>query len=104
MRLRTGKTNVISLILNTEEGAMGLVSEMVYGTRLADTPYHLVITPYSLSDPMEPVRYIVETQSAGRRHHFPHRAARPPCQLSPGTPSAVCSPWAHGHGRDPSVA
>jgi LacI family transcriptional regulator len=66
VRLRTGKTNVISLILNTEEGAMGLVSEMVYGITeaLADTPYHLVITPYSLSDPMEPVRYIVETQSA----------------------------------------
>lgn len=66
VRLRTGKTNVISLILNTEEGSMGLVSEMVYGITevLAETPYHLVITPYSLSDPMEPVRYIVETRSA----------------------------------------
>jgi LacI family transcriptional regulator len=66
VRLRTGKTNVISLILNTEEGAMGLVSEMVYGIieALADTAYHLVVTPYSLSNPMEPVRYIVETRSA----------------------------------------
>ena len=66
VRLRTGKTNVISLILNTEEGSMGLVSEMVYGITeaLTDTPYHLVITPYSLSDPMEPVRYVVETRSA----------------------------------------
>ena len=66
VRLRTGKTNVICLILNTEEGSMGLVSEMVYGITevLAETPYHLVITPYSLSDPMEPVRYIVETRSA----------------------------------------
>ena len=66
VRLRTGKTNVICLILNTEEGSKGLVSEMVYGITevLAETPYHLVITPYSLSDPMEPVRYIVETRSA----------------------------------------
>jgi LacI family transcriptional regulator len=66
VRLRTGKTNVISLILNTHEESMGLVSEMVYGITevLTDTPYHLVITPYSLSDSMEPVRYVVETRSA----------------------------------------
>jgi LacI family transcriptional regulator len=66
VRLRTGKTNVISLILNTHEESMGLVSEMVYGITegLAGTPYHLVITSYSLTDPMEPVRYIVETRSA----------------------------------------
>ncbi|MFZ1774545.1 MAG: LacI family DNA-binding transcriptional regulator, partial [Rhizobiaceae bacterium] len=66
VRLRTGKTNVISLILNTHEESMGLVSEMVYGISevLSDTPYHLVITPYSLSDAMQPVRYVVETRSA----------------------------------------
>jgi len=45
---------------------MGLVSEMVYGISdaLSGTSYHLVVTPYSLSDPMEPIRYIVETGSA----------------------------------------
>jgi LacI family transcriptional regulator len=66
VRLRTGKTNVISLILNTHEESMGLVSEMVYGITeaLVGTPYHLVITSYSLTDPMEPIRYIVETRSA----------------------------------------
>jgi LacI family transcriptional regulator len=66
VRLRTGKTNVIALVLNTKEEGMGLVSEMVYGISdaLAGTSYHLVVTPYSLSDPMEPVRYIVETGSA----------------------------------------
>ena len=66
VRLRTGKTNVIALVLNTEEGSMGLVSEMVYGISdaLANTSYHLVVTPYSLSDPLEPIRYIVETGSA----------------------------------------
>jgi LacI family transcriptional regulator len=66
VRLRTGKTNVISLVLNTHEESMGLVSEMVYGITeaLAGTSYHLVITSYALNDPMEPIRYIVETRSA----------------------------------------
>lgn len=66
VRLRTGKTNVISLVLNTHEESMGLVSEMVYGITeaLKGTPYHLVITSYSLTDPMEPIRYVVETRSA----------------------------------------
>ena len=71
VRLRTGKTNVIALVLNTKEEGMGLVSEMVYGISeaLSGTSYHLVVTPYSLSDPMEPIRYIVET--AFRRWHYP---------------------------------
>ena len=66
VRLRTGKTNVISLILNTHEEGYGFISAIIYGISeaLAETPYHLVVTPYSLSDPMEPVRYVVETKSA----------------------------------------
>ena len=67
VRLRTGKTNVISLILSTDEDLTGFVSDMIYGISeaVADTPYHLVVTPYSLSnDPLDPVRYVVETGSA----------------------------------------
>ena len=66
VRLRTGKTNIISLVLDTHESTMGLVSGMVYGISdvLAGTQYHLVVTPYSLNDPMEPIRYIAETRSA----------------------------------------
>ena len=67
MRLRTGKTNVISLVLNTEEQIGGFVSDMIYGIseHLAQTPYHLIVTPYSrTNDPLEPVRYVVETGSA----------------------------------------
>ncbi len=67
VRLRTGKTNVISLILNTEEEILGLTSQMIQGISevLASTPYHLVVTPYThASDPMSPVRYVVETGSA----------------------------------------
>lgn len=67
VRLRTGKTNVISLVLDTRETVGGFVSDIVYGVseHLASTPYHLIITPYSRDkDPMDPVRYIVETGSA----------------------------------------
>ena len=67
VRLRTGKTNVVSLVLDTDEQIMGFVSDIIYGVSeaLAQTPYHLIVTPYSRSrDPMEPVRYIVETGSA----------------------------------------
>jgi LacI family transcriptional regulator len=67
VRLRTGKTNVISLILDTEEEITGLTSNMVRGITevLADTQYHLVVTPYGGdADRMGPVRYVVETGSA----------------------------------------
>lgn len=67
VRLRTGKTNVISLILNIDEELMGLTSHIVYGISeiLADTNYHLIVTPYSREkDPIAPVRYILDTGSA----------------------------------------
>lgn len=67
VRLRTGKTNVISLLLNTDEQLMGFISDIIYGVsqELAGTPYHIILTPYSgRDDPMDAVRYVVETQSA----------------------------------------
>ncbi len=67
VRLRTGRTNVISLILSTETEILGLGSHLIYGIseRLSGTPYHLIVTPYDIrTDPMVPVRYIVETGSA----------------------------------------
>ena len=54
-------------MLNTEEQIGGFVSDMIYGIseHLAQTPYHLIVTPYSrTNDPLEPVRYVVETGSA----------------------------------------
>lgn len=67
VRLRTGKTNVITIILNTEEEAMGMTAPMIAGISsvIGNTSYHLVVTPYSLEqDPLDPVRYVVETGSA----------------------------------------
>jgi LacI family transcriptional regulator len=66
VRLRTGKSNVITVVLNPQDGGSGFFANLIYGISdaMAGTPYHLVVTPYSLSDPMAPIRYIVETNSA----------------------------------------
>lgn len=67
VRLRTGKTNVIALLLSTEHEVMNhtarLISSVAAGFRA--TPYHMIITPYFPDeDPMDAVRYVVETRSA----------------------------------------
>ena len=67
VRLRTGKTNVIALILSTEADIMNHTSRLIYSIAnvLRGTSYHLVVMPYFPDqDPMEPVRYVVETESA----------------------------------------
>lgn len=66
VRLRTGKTNVISLVLDTHEQAGSFVSEFIFGITeaLVGTSYHMIVTPYStLKDAMEPIRYLTETGS-----------------------------------------
>ncbi len=67
VRLRTGKTNVIALVLSTEADTMNHTSQLLtsIARRLKDTSYHLVVMPFFPDeDPMTPVRYIVETGSA----------------------------------------
>lgn len=67
VRLRTGRTNVISLVLSTETDMMNHTSRLITAMAgaLRGTPYHMIITPYFPSeDPMKPIRYIVETGSA----------------------------------------
>ncbi len=67
LRLRTGKTNVISLVLGAENDISDHMGQLVssIAQALRETRYHMIVTPYSPSeDPMIPVRYIVETGSA----------------------------------------
>jgi LacI family transcriptional regulator len=67
VRLRTGKTNVIALVLSTETDMMNHTSRLIYSiaSALRGTPYHMVVMPFFPDqDPMEPIRYIVETESA----------------------------------------
>jgi LacI family transcriptional regulator len=67
VRLRTGKTNVIALVLSTESDIMNHTSRLIYSiaAALRGTAYHLVVMPFFPDqNPMEPIRYIVETESA----------------------------------------
>lgn len=67
VRLRTGKTNVVSLVLGTDNEVTDHNGQLVssIANTLRDTRYHLIVTPYFPGeDPMIPVRYIVETGSA----------------------------------------
>ncbi len=67
VRLRTGKTNVICLVMSAESHVMNHTAQLIYSisTALRNTSYHLNVTPYSVDDdPMDPIRYIVETGSA----------------------------------------
>lgn len=67
LRLRTGKTNVISLVLGAENDISDHMGQLVssVANELRTTRYHMIVTPYSPSeDPMIAVRYIVETGSA----------------------------------------
>jgi LacI family transcriptional regulator len=67
VRLRTGKTNVIALVLSTETDVMNHTSRLIYSiaNALRGTPYHMVVMPYFPDqDPMDPIRYLVETESA----------------------------------------
>lgn len=67
VRLRTGKTNVIALVLSTEQDVMNHTSRLIYSiaAALRGTAYHLIVMPYFPDqDPMEPIRYVVETESA----------------------------------------
>jgi LacI family transcriptional regulator len=67
VRLRTGKTNVIALVLSTETDVMNHTSQLIYSiaAALRGTAYHLVVMPFFPDeDPMSPIRYLVETESA----------------------------------------
>lgn len=66
-RLRTGRTNVITLILDPHDEILGFGTSLVQGLTeaLRDTSYHLVITPHFPNMPsLDPVRYIMRNRMA----------------------------------------
>lgn len=67
VRLRTGRTDVISLVMSTEPEMMNHTAQLIASVAgaLRKTRYHLNIMPYyPEQDPMEPIRYVVETGAA----------------------------------------
>lgn len=67
VRLRTGKTNVISLVLSTDNDVLSLTSRLISSIAegLRDGPYHLVVTSsFPEDDPLKAVKYIVQNGTA----------------------------------------
>ena len=67
VRLRTGRTNVISLVLSTQHDLTNHTGSLISAIAAAmqGTPFHMNVTPYFPNDDiMKPIRYIVETGSA----------------------------------------
>jgi len=67
VRLRTGKSNVIALVISAEADVMNSTAKLLYAIAytLRSSSYHLVVMPYFPDqDPLEPVRYLVETGAA----------------------------------------
>ena len=67
LRLKTGRTHVISLILDPHDEMLGFGQSMVGGVAAAlrGTPYHLVITPdFSPGDPLASVQHIIRNRMA----------------------------------------
>ncbi len=67
VRLRTGKTNVIALVIGAGRDAINHTGHLIssIALELRDTSYHVIVMPYFEDEsPMKPVRYLVETGSA----------------------------------------
>lgn len=67
VRLRTGRTNVIALVMSAEADVMNHTSRLIYSVAAAlrGTPFHLIVMPFFPDeDPLVPIRYIWETRSA----------------------------------------
>jgi LacI family transcriptional regulator len=67
LRLKTGRTHVISLILDPHDEILGFGQSMVSGltAALRGTAYHLVITPnFRNVAPIEPITYILRNKAA----------------------------------------
>lgn len=67
LRLRTGRTNVISLILDPHQEILGFGTSLLNGLTLAlrGTPLHIIVTPTFPNMPLiEPVEFIVRNRLA----------------------------------------
>ena len=67
VRLRTGKTNVISLIMDQDDRIPNFARRIIVGISkvLADTNYHLVVTPQFRDESVcTPINYILASMSA----------------------------------------
>jgi LacI family transcriptional regulator len=67
VRLRTGKTNVIALVLDGAENALGWARQMIHGIgdAIRDSHYHLNVMPdFDRTASVDTIRYILNNRTA----------------------------------------
>ncbi|WP_245191034.1 substrate-binding domain-containing protein [Jannaschia formosa] len=67
VRLRTGRSNVISILMSQGRDLTGHTARLIhaFATELRDTGFHLIVTPtFDDEDPLEQLRYLRDTGSA----------------------------------------
>ncbi|MEO8756516.1 MAG: LacI family transcriptional regulator [Devosia sp.] len=67
LRLKTGRTHVVSLILDPHDEILNFSQSLVSGlsTAFRGTPYHLVITPTARGgSPLDPIHYVLRNKMA----------------------------------------
>jgi LacI family transcriptional regulator len=67
VRLRTGKTNVIALVLDGAEDSIDFARQMIQGIggAIKDTRYHLTVIPeFERNQSAETIRYILDNRTA----------------------------------------
>jgi LacI family transcriptional regulator, galactose operon repressor len=67
LRLKTGRTHVVSLILDPHDEILNFSHSLVSGLTeaLRGTPYHLVMTPnFRGADPLDPINYVLRNKMA----------------------------------------
>jgi LacI family transcriptional regulator len=67
VRLRTGKTNVIALVLDGAESALGFSRQMIQGIgdAIRDSRYHLTVMPeFDRTASVDTIRYILDNRTA----------------------------------------
>jgi LacI family transcriptional regulator len=67
VRLRTGKTNVIALVLDGAENALGWARQMIQGIgdEIRDSRYHLTVMPdFDRTASVDTIRYILDNRTA----------------------------------------
>lgn len=67
VRLRTGKTNVIALVLGGTRGSIDFTQDIIQGIgkAIADTRYHLTVSPaFEGGEALDSVRYILDNRTA----------------------------------------
>jgi len=67
VRLRTGRTNVLALVLSADQKTLDFTQQLIQGigAYIQGTQYHLDVVPeFDHSDPEEAVRYVLENRSA----------------------------------------